>query len=624
MNVEQLCEYLNEIGIVDINNLKNYLTIISTFINNNSNNYSENDLYLISLFAYLRGINKSDKRLYILCANIINSYNRYALLKKYNFLYNFKNILYYKILQRFKSFMISLYKKYPFKNYHSNRYHNNKNNIGNKKNKSYNNTCSNNFYKKNNSTQNLTESNNINIKDKNYKNKDNILLLNNDNNNNIDINSLNINNILNDKRIYRELPPLKKSPPINIDMCINQSNINFEKYFINKKVVVCKKCRPSYIESIKKNKKELYIESNRPLRKNKSETKFRIKKMDYEEKTRSNNLAKIKPTLKKKIKAREKLRRDEELSNKEKEDKLFNKLKDKYDKNDKFDRLYREKIIEKKEKERKEKEEEINKIKKSPIIWDKLYLETNDRIIYQNKNKHKRNKTCSYFMPNRGRVYKYEEKDKANNNINNEVIKKNKDNKDNKDKNAINKEIINKNTDINNLNGQKIVKKEDEDNDNNLNDEENISDKKNKNDNNKDNSLKENLDNDLYPLVDSEIKLENSVDKKEDNEDKDKEEEKKEEEKVEDEEKEEKVEKLEKEEEIRKKWDNFNISSGGIKSKEIQELLKNKFNKNTEYEKFKDSESNSNESDNGNTKDKENKSKFADLLCSNNTENNEE
>ena len=418
MNVEQLCEYLNEIGIVDINNLKNYLTIISTFINNN---YSENDLYLISLFAYLRGINKNDKNLYILCANIINSYNRYSLLKKYNFLYNFKKILYYKIIQRFKYFMISLYKKFPFKNYNSNRYHNN--NINNKKNKIHNNSCSNNFYKKNNNLKNSLNRNNVNNKETNYKNEDNILLLNNDNqnnkndglnietnmhngkhNNNLDMNALNINNILIDKKIYKELQPLKKSSSINIDMCINQSNINFEKYFINKKLVICKRCRPSYVESIKNNKKELYIESNHPLRKNKSETKLRIKKMNYEEKTRSYNLAKIKPTLKKKIKEREKTERDQELINKEKEDELFNKLKNKYDKNDKFDRLYREKIIEKREKERKEKEEN-NKIKKSPIIWDKIYLQTNDRIINQNKNKHKRNKTCSYFMPNRGRVY---------------------------------------------------------------------------------------------------------------------------------------------------------------------------------------------------------------------------
>ena len=144
MNIEQLCEYLNEIGIIDLNNLKNFLKIISTFTNNNTNNYSENDLYLISLFAYLRGINKSDKNLYILCGNIINSYNRYALLKKSNFLYNFKNILNYKILQRFKYFMLSLYKKYPSKNYPSNR-NQYKNNINNKKNKIHNNTCTNNF-----------------------------------------------------------------------------------------------------------------------------------------------------------------------------------------------------------------------------------------------------------------------------------------------------------------------------------------------------------------------------------------------------------------------------------------------------------------------------------------------
>jgi hypothetical protein len=85
MNIEQLCEYLNEVGILDINNIKNYLEMFTNIIGSNCRNKSINDVYKISLFAYFRGINNSDKNLYILCSNIINSYNRYNLIKKYNF-----------------------------------------------------------------------------------------------------------------------------------------------------------------------------------------------------------------------------------------------------------------------------------------------------------------------------------------------------------------------------------------------------------------------------------------------------------------------------------------------------------------------------------------------------------
>ena len=50
MNIEQLCGYLNEIGILDITNIKNYLTMITNIIDNNIGNKSINDIYKISLF----------------------------------------------------------------------------------------------------------------------------------------------------------------------------------------------------------------------------------------------------------------------------------------------------------------------------------------------------------------------------------------------------------------------------------------------------------------------------------------------------------------------------------------------------------------------------------------------
>ena len=439
MSIQQLCDYLNEIGILDMNNIKQFLQITTYMINNkikNKSNKSVNDIYKISLFSYIRKLNDNDQNLYFTCSNIINSYKRYIILKKYNSLFLFKKLIYLKIYQIYKSFLISLYKKYPFKSYHTNKYHQNK------KKKIKNKTCTNNFYNAINNDNNdiinneLSNSNKkINKVYNNINNNENINLNYNPNiNNNIitfkqqEDNKENI--LFQNYKFMQQLNPIKKNKKLDINYCINQINMNFEKYFINKKLILCKKNHTysSYIDRVKTNKKELlsknpyeYSYSSFTLRKNKSETKLRIRKMIYEEKTRSNNFATIKPEMKKKIKLREKSKKDEELLAKEKKDKALNNLtKNEIDKSNWVDRLYRMDAIKKKEEERKQKEE--NKHKQSPINWEQLYLETNDKII-KNNNEPKMSKSCSYFMPKRGRIYNYKSiiksVNKEENNINN-------------------------------------------------------------------------------------------------------------------------------------------------------------------------------------------------------------
>ena len=561
MSIEQICDYLNEIGILDINNIKNYLTMATNIINDNSSNKSIKEIYKISLFAYLKGINNNDQSLYFLCTNIINSYSRYILIKKYDFLCNLKRILYYRILQRFKNFMISLYKVFPFKNHNSN------NNYKNKKSQIKNNTFNNAFYSKKNNLQNLTENSN---KEK-YFNKNKFIpkgepeiksskKISNNNSNLPQLQLERDNFQITNKKIYKEVPSSKKISQINIDMCIAQSNINFEKYFINKRNIICKKCRPSYVEIIKNNKKELYQQKNNFLRKNKSETKLRIKKMDYEEKTRSQNLAKIKPEMKRKLEKIAKSKKDQEHWEKYKEDELYNKITEKtIDEKIITDRLYKKYIIEKKKKEREQRIEENNKIKKPPIIWEQRYLQTNDKIIKKNKNNHIKNKTCSYFMPHRGRVYKYEESEK----INSEKVNKDKKNEqENKDE-KIEKEINNKN----------IEKKEG--NKDKLDIETNNEKDKVKELNNKDSNP-----NDIYEIKENDLK--NFINnKKEDSKSK----ENKINDKINDcEDKLKKIstnslfESIDDEEKIKDKRDNFSISPGGFKSKQLQELLKKNLN----------------------------------------------
>ena len=639
MSIEQICDYLNEIGILDINNIKNYLMIATNIVNNNTSNKSIKEIYIISLFAYLKGINNNDKNLYFLCNNIINSYSRYSLIKKYDFLCNLKRILYYKILQKFKHFMSSLYRVFPFKNYKSN-----KNYYKNKKKKIQNNTCSNAFYNKKNNFQNFTENNMIKEKhfpeQKNKINTNDIFLPNkspenksNKNINNTNSNSspikLEIDNFqITNKRIYKEVPRSKKSSSINIDMCIAQSNINFEKYFINKRNIICKKCRPSYIDIIINNKKELYSQKKNFLRKNKSETKLRTKKLDYEDKTRSQNLAKIKPELKRKLEKSAKSKREKEYYDKQKEEELFNKLTEKtIDEKNFTDRFYRKYIIKKKEDERKQKMEENSKIKKSPIIWEQVYLQTNEKIIKKN-NQHKKNKTCSYFMPHRGRVYKYEE---------NEKIKDTKDEKENKNEKNI--------KEINNKNPKNKENKENKEKQNEPVLQSNFEKEKEKEINTKeDNPF---INNYLYEIKESD--LTGSINSKKDSKSLKNDENKENiiNNKINDNEEELKkistnslFASVDNGDKIKEKEDNFNISPGGFKSKQLQELLKKNIKSNPldDFKKInidnltKDSNIFSIESDNDKTslnKVSENgnenkeempnirdKMKFNDLLCS--------
>ena len=93
-----------------------------------------------------------------------------------------------------------------------------------------------------------------------------------------------------------------------------------------------------------------------------------------------------------------------------------------------MDRLYRENYINQK-KEQREKKNEINKKNKNtPINWEQIYLETNEKII-KNSKEQKLNKSSSYFMPKRGRIYKYNTIETENKNNNDLIMSNNKINK---------------------------------------------------------------------------------------------------------------------------------------------------------------------------------------------------
>ena len=396
--------------------------------------------------------------------------------------------------------------------------------------------------------------------------------------------------------------PSKKLKKIDNNICINQSNINFEKYFINKKLIICKK-NNNYIDRVKSNKKELYSKNpyemfytSLTLRKNKSETKLRVRKMLYEDKIRYNNFETINPEIRRKIKRRQKSKKEEELNDKQKEDIKFNKLIEKeIDTKNWVDRLYRQDIINKKRNEREEKKVIKKNLKKSPIDWELIYLETNDKII-KNSKEPKMNKSCSYFKPRRGRIYSYKNTIESENKEEKKI--KNKNNKENNLENE--KKNINMETSINNDNNKSVK----------------ISLELNSPNKNLSENNQNMVSNNAFEIKESEINSINS--EKEENKEK-------EEQKEKDEIKNSSIfDDIDNENVFKEKMDKYKVSSLNIKSKGIQDILnKNNFNNNTNNcnKNFNDNSYNEKE-EKKEEEFKSEKTDFNDLLISNNDTNN--
>ena len=80
MKIEEICQYLNELGILSIKNTPLFLSIYSGLIKNklksNKNNNIESNQLTIILFAFLKKIIINDKELYELSSNIIHSHKK--------------------------------------------------------------------------------------------------------------------------------------------------------------------------------------------------------------------------------------------------------------------------------------------------------------------------------------------------------------------------------------------------------------------------------------------------------------------------------------------------------------------------------------------------------------------
>ena len=109
MRIEKICEYFNEIGILEYENINIFLEIYSKL---SYKNYPRIiDRLTDTLIIYFNNNFIKNNSISKLCENILSSFNNYQLISKYRTLNNMKNILMNKIQSNYITFFlkISLY-----------------------------------------------------------------------------------------------------------------------------------------------------------------------------------------------------------------------------------------------------------------------------------------------------------------------------------------------------------------------------------------------------------------------------------------------------------------------------------------------------------------------------------
>ena len=106
-NSIKICEYFNEIGLIDYDNVNSFLNIYTDVIKN-SEKKEENEYLKVSLFSYFKLILEDDKNLFDYIKRIINSFNNHKLICKYKALKDFKSLFCFKLRNIFNLFFFKL------------------------------------------------------------------------------------------------------------------------------------------------------------------------------------------------------------------------------------------------------------------------------------------------------------------------------------------------------------------------------------------------------------------------------------------------------------------------------------------------------------------------------------
>lgn len=140
MKIEKLCEYLNDIGLLQLSNINTFLKIYSQISHNKYKNPT--DKLALALFSYLGLVSKNEQHLYDICKNIVESFSNNQIIQRYRGIKLLRNILKSKLHSRFNSFLSKLnnhiYRRQnrnrgsPRKNYYNDNNSNNNNLYRNK------------------------------------------------------------------------------------------------------------------------------------------------------------------------------------------------------------------------------------------------------------------------------------------------------------------------------------------------------------------------------------------------------------------------------------------------------------------------------------------------------------
>ena len=183
MNLEsttlKVCEYFNDIGIIDYDNVNDFLQIYSEIAFKNNYN-SKNDILRNTIFSYMKLISQNDTLLFEYARRTLNSFINFQLVSKYKSIKVLKSILNIKIKNIIVYFFFRLIRtkgkksyRYLIQNYNpkndiNNDYKKNYHTINHSENLNYlNDNLNINTYQKHSHNSKITTENNETKSDKN-------------------------------------------------------------------------------------------------------------------------------------------------------------------------------------------------------------------------------------------------------------------------------------------------------------------------------------------------------------------------------------------------------------------------------------------------------------------------
>ena len=119
--MEKLCEYFNDIGLLELNNINTFLKIYSNISPNNYDNKNERIVH--ALYSYLSLITKNDQQLYDISKNVVDSFSNNQIVNRYKGLNLINNIFRTKLHSRFNLFLFKI-NQFLFRQINKNKFRN--------------------------------------------------------------------------------------------------------------------------------------------------------------------------------------------------------------------------------------------------------------------------------------------------------------------------------------------------------------------------------------------------------------------------------------------------------------------------------------------------------------------